>query len=414
SYPLRDSSVHIIAIGKAGLSMVKGAEEVLGDKVVGGIASVPFGSPQIESKVSFFPGAENNLPDRVASETAEKIENYISKLEKDDLVLFLISGGGSALLPAPIPGTSIEDKLNLTKALASNGTTIQELNTVRIALSRLKGGKLARLVKGKSISLIISDIVGDPIELIASGPTVPQESSKGRALEILERRCWSSVPKSVKEVLSTNPEIKEGKDPDVQNVIVLSNKFLVQSIVENFEEFRKKELPELKVKVEIRSTSFEGDATEAGRNFFDEISKEPSSSTLSIKIFAGETTVKFPSNLKNAKGGRNQELALAFLDRLVDGKLKSPPSFFSGILCVGTDGQDGPTDAAGAYCSDLDILGLSEDELKNLKCQTTSSLVSKKSYSFWNSFNSGKNHIKFGKTGHNLMDIYVVFQIRNE
>jgi len=91
-YPLQNSSIHVIAVGKAGVSMVKGVEEVLGEKIVGVIASVPFGSPHINSKINFFPGAENNLPDQMASETAKKIENYVSKLDKNDLVLFLISG----------------------------------------------------------------------------------------------------------------------------------------------------------------------------------------------------------------------------------------------------------------------------------------------------------------------------------
>jgi len=414
SYPLRNSSVHVIAVGKAGVSMVRGVEEVLGEKIVGGIASVPFGSPRISSKINFFPGAENNLPDQLASETAEKIEDYVSKLDKNDLVLFLISGGGSALLPAPIPGISLGDKLKLTKALASSGTTIQELNTVRIALSRLKGGKLARLVKGKSISLIISDIVGDPIEFIASGPTVPQESSKKKALEILKQRCWSMVPENVEEVLSKDSEIKEENIPDVQNIIVLSNKILVELLVEKIKEIQQEQFPELQLRCEVISTTFEGDATVAGRRFAEE-SFEESSPIWSIKIFAGETTVNFESPpSENSKGGRNQELALAFFDSLIDHRLKLSPTSFSGIMCIGTDGQDGPTDAAGAYCSNDDLIGLSEEELKALKKRTSSDLTSKTSYNFWNSFNSGKNHIKFGKTGHNLMDIYAVFSTKKE
>jgi len=283
---------------------------------------------------------------------------------------------------------------------------------VRIALSRLKGGKLARLVKGKSISLIISDIVGDPVEFIASGPTIPQESSKEKALGILKKRCWSVVPENVKEVLSKNSEIKEENIPDVQNVIVLSNKILVELLVKKIKEIQQEQFPELQLKCEITSTNFEGDATETGRRFAEESFKESSPIWL-VKIFAGETTVNFESPpSESSKGGRNQELALAFFDSLIDHQLKLPSSSFSGITCIGTDGQDGPTDAAGAYCSDDDLIGLSEQELKTLKKRTSSDLNSKTSYNFWNSFNSGKNHIKFGKTGHNLMDIYAVFSIK--
>uniref|UniRef100_A0AC34F288 Glycerate kinase n=1 Tax=Panagrolaimus sp. ES5 TaxID=591445 RepID=A0AC34F288_9BILA len=383
-YDLSNTQIHIIAFGKAAISMVLGAEKSLGNNVIaGGIASVPFGSslPQ-NSKIQFFPGAKDNLPDSDAEETTKKIEQYLQKLGNEEIVLFLISGGGSALLPAPIEGITLEEKLKVIKFLAPNGATIQELNTVRIALSRVKAGKLARLVKGKAISLIISDIIGDPIELIASGPTVePIKNQNESALSILQRfykknfdrifEVKDSIPKNVWEILEKQQQTEENTElPNVQNVIVASNSIFVTALVKHLR------TQNFEIKASIISTTFEGDATEAGKIFFQNALSAAKISNINswkCDIFAGETTVSFPSpSPPNAIGGRNQEMALSFLLELIKYQLENfdnPKNISFGIACLGTDGQDGPTDATGAFCSTSDIIKLSQADLNTLKSE---------------------------------------------
>uniref|UniRef100_A0AC35GGA2 Glycerate kinase n=1 Tax=Panagrolaimus sp. PS1159 TaxID=55785 RepID=A0AC35GGA2_9BILA len=411
-YDLSNTKIHIIAFGKAAISMVLGAEKGLGDSVIaGGIASVPFGSLlPTNSKIQFFPGAKNNLPDSDSEETTKKIEEYLQKLGSEEIVLFLISGGGSALLPAPIEGITLEEKLKVIKILATNGATIQELNTVRIALSRVKGGKLGRLIKGKAISLIISDIIGDPIELIASGPTVSSiENQKESAFSILQRFCNDKelIPKNVWKILEKQLTTENQVLSNIQNLIVASNSIFVKTVVNQLESETSNE-----IKASIISTKFEGDATESGKALFNKAlsaaAKLLKSNLWNIEIFAGETTVSFPSPLPtNANGGRNQEMALSFFHELIKYQIESfdnPENLSTGIACLGTDGQDGPTNATGAFCSSNDLQGLNLVDLKTLKSEVELHLSSKTSYNFWSNFNSSKNHVKLGKTGHNLMD----------
>ncbi|KAH7697191.1 MOFRL family protein, partial [Aphelenchoides avenae] len=197
-------NVHIVAIGKAAVGMVEGAEAALGGHVVDGIASVPVGSRIHDGlKTKLYAGAEHNLPDAAAAENARRIEKFLERVRAaDQIVLFLISGGGSALLPAPVPGISLEEKLDVIKLLAQNGADIKQLNIARIALSRLKGGKLARkAAPAKCISLIISDIVGDPIDLISSGPTVLSRTDRRSPLDVLrELNLTEKVPRKILDV----------------------------------------------------------------------------------------------------------------------------------------------------------------------------------------------------------------------
>uniref|UniRef100_A0A914PPW1 Glycerate kinase n=1 Tax=Panagrolaimus davidi TaxID=227884 RepID=A0A914PPW1_9BILA len=421
NYDLSNTKIHIIAFGKAAISMVFGAEKSLGDSVIaGGIASVPFGSLlPTNSKIQFFPGAKNNLPDSDSEETTKKIEEYLQKLGENEIVLFLISGGGSALLPAPIEGITLEEKLKVIKILATNGATIQELNTVRIALSRVKGGKLGKLVKGKAISLIISDIIGDPIELIASGPTVSSiENQKETAFSILQRFCSDKelIPRNVWKILEKQLTTENQVLSNIQNLIVASNSIFVKTLVNQLESETLNE-----IKASTISTQFEGGATESGKAFFNKAlsaAKLLKSDSWNIEIFAGETTVSFPSPPPiNANGGRNQEMALSFFLELIKHQIETFENLENvklGIACLGTDGQDGPTNATGAFCSTDDLQGLNLADLKSLKSEAELHLSSKTSYNFWSKFNSSMNHVKLGKTGHNLMDVYAIFYFKHQ
>uniref|UniRef100_A0A2K5Y1U3 Glycerate kinase n=1 Tax=Mandrillus leucophaeus TaxID=9568 RepID=A0A2K5Y1U3_MANLE len=179
------------------------------------------------SRVQVFEGAEDNLPDRDALRAALTIRQLAEGLTADDLLLVLISGGGSALLPAPIPPVTLEEKQTLTRLLAARGATIQELNTIRKALSQLKGGGLAQAAyPAQVVSLILSDVVGDPVEVIASGPTVASSHSVQDCLHILNRYgLRAALPRSVKTVLSRADSDPHGPHTcgHVLNVIIGSN-----------------------------------------------------------------------------------------------------------------------------------------------------------------------------------------------
>uniref|UniRef100_A0A7E4UVP2 Glycerate kinase n=1 Tax=Panagrellus redivivus TaxID=6233 RepID=A0A7E4UVP2_PANRE len=416
AYALKHAApIHVIAFGKAAASMIVGAEAALGDAIAGGIASVPIGTVTPKaSKIQYYPGAENNIPDAAAVSTTARIEEYLKALSADEIVLFLVSGGGSALLSAPIDGLSLEEKQDLIKALSSNGATIQELNIVRIALSRVKGGKLTRLVKGKGIALIISDIIDDPIELVASGPTVVSHVPEGKtletAVEIAERRLGDKLDSKIRKLLERGQKDVPASAPQIQNEIVASNGLFVTALVEQLRSI------DPSILATVRTTNYTGDATATATIFFkhavDEIRAAAHNDTPQwhLEIFAGETTVIFPESgaPKEAKGGRNQEMALAFLYHLIVAKQNEHFNGNVGLIAVGTDGQDGPTDAAGAFVSSVNVEGRETAELATLIKTVEDKLLTKDSYAFWNAFHGGQNHIRFGKTGHNLMDVYVI------
>uniref|UniRef100_A0A914DTQ8 Glycerate kinase n=1 Tax=Acrobeloides nanus TaxID=290746 RepID=A0A914DTQ8_9BILA len=408
--------------------MVVGAEEQLGRHVIRGIASVPVGtSIKQKLKTEFYEGAENNLPDYKAMETAEKIEKFLGEIvSPNDIVLFLISGGGSALLPAPVHGITLEEKLQVIRLMSTRGADIKQLNTVRIALSRLKGGQLGlKAAPAKAISLIMSDIIGDPLNLIASGPTVRCEESLENPIDILKQLdLLNEIPPYVLEYLKNqSPESLTDSKVEITNVVVGNNQFMLRTLADSFANSGIQSI--------VATEPVEGDATQVASKYVDFMlgaSKLSSSKTSiggldsefstvhspTIFIFGGETTVNFPRdiNLSVAKGGRNQEMVLAFLKKLLElykSEKKIPAAklhfaFFS----LGTDGQDGPTDATGALITSEDVPSSSE-EIDVVLHEVDSSLKSKNSYGYWSKFNDGANHVKIGKTGNNLMDVQLLY-----
>uniref|UniRef100_A0A8C3CYB1 Glycerate kinase n=1 Tax=Cairina moschata TaxID=8855 RepID=A0A8C3CYB1_CAIMO len=221
AFPVK-RNLYLVGFGKAVLGMAAAAEEILGDHLIRGIMLL-----KPHSRIQVIEGAKNNLPDPEALRGAGAIQELAQGLTADDLLLVLISGGGSALLPAPIPPILLEEKEKLTKMLASRGAAIQELNTVRKTLSLLKGGGLARLAyPAQVVSLILSDVIGDPLDIIASGPTAASSHSVQDCLQVLAKyNLLHSLPKSVETVLSSSPSKRAAPEgySHVCNVIIGSN-----------------------------------------------------------------------------------------------------------------------------------------------------------------------------------------------
>ncbi|NXK16296.1 GLCTK kinase, partial [Arenaria interpres] len=455
AFPVK-RDLYLVGFGKAVLGMAAAAEEILGDHLVRGIINVPLGIQESlqragmqemllkpHSKIQVIEGAKNNLPDPEALKGAVAIQELAEGLTADDLLLVLISGGGSALLPAPIPPILLKEKEKLTKMLASRGAAIQELNIVRKTLSLLKGGGLARLAyPAQVVSLILSDVIGDPLDIIASGPTVASSHSVQDCLQILTKyNLLHNLPKSVETVLSSSPTKPTAPEDysHVCNVIIGSNTLALDEA--------KRQAEDLGYVTLILSTAIcgevgrvatlycqlvqlvclslaslgEGPRGEEVRGNLLQLVAELEIPGLNLANFlqtlqglgperpvcilaGGETTVQLQGT---GKGGRNQELALRVglgLHRAQAMETGSPLGrceivFLSG----GTDGQDGPTEAAGAFCSPELVEAALREGL-----DVEAFLSNNDSYTFFSQFQGGHHLLVTGLTGTNVMDIQAI------
>jgi len=335
--------VRVVGMGKASAAMAGPLEEALGDRIDSGILVVKYGHARPLTRIRVRE-AGHPVPDEAGVQGTKELVRLLEGAEAGDLVLCLISGGGSALSPAPAEGITLEEKQEITQILLSSGATIHELNTVRKHLSRVKGGRLARLAHPAVVlSLILSDVVGDDLDTIASGPTVPDRGTFQDCLGIMKRKGILNVtPPAVLSLLEAGargeiPETPKAGDPvfkDVRNLIVGNNEMALRAAG--------KKARELGYEPLFPSGFQEGEAREVARalvslarNFRRE--GGPASHPLCI-ITGGETTVTVRGK---GKGGRNQEFALAAALEMAG---------LEGIVVLsgGTDGTDGPTDAAGA------------------------------------------------------------------
>jgi len=355
SYDLDEfDRVLVVGGGKAGAPMAAAVNRILGPRLTDGVVIVKhkhvLDDPMATGAITIVE-AGHPVPDEAGLQGAGQIADLLRSTTSRDLVLCLISGGGSALMTSPAPGISLADLQVLTQVLLSCGATINEINTIRKHISQLKGGQLAQLAAPSPvISLILSDVVGDPLEVIASGPTVPDPTTFGDAWSILERyRVVNDVPASISNHLSAGlkeiiPDTPKAGDPifdGVQNVIVGSNRLAAQAAAN--------EAQRLGFDTMLLSTFLEGEACEVAKviaglakGLVRGETMHPTDRTLSqpaCMVLGGETTVTLHGK---GKGGRNQEMALAAALSLANWK---------DILVVflATDGTDGPTDAAGAF-----------------------------------------------------------------
>ncbi len=343
AYHLARGHVFVVGFGKASAAMAQEVEEICGDKIARGAVSVKYGHVTPLKKIHLLE-AGHPLPDANSLRGAEKILDVLREASADDLVICLISGGGSALLELPVAGVSLDDLRVTTDALMRSGATINELNVVRKHLSQVKGGQLARRANGAHIvSLILSDVIGSPLDTIASGPTAPDPTTFADALGVIERRgVREELPASVVAHIERGARGEIDDTPDagdpifarVQNVIIADNEIACEAAMQAA---RARDFNTL-----LLTSFLQGEAREVAR-VFAAIAKEIAKSNLPVArpacvIAGGETTVTVRGK---GKGGRNQEFALAAALEIAG---------MPGVVALsgGTDGSDGPTDAAGA------------------------------------------------------------------
>ncbi len=372
--------------------MAQALEEILGEWLKGGILVVKEGHAIPLQKIKVLE-ADHPVPDSRSREAAAALLDWARGVGEGDLVFCLVSGGGSALLCAPPEGVNLEDVRKVTSLLLASGAEIKEMNTVRKHLSLIHGGRLARtLYPATVVNLVVSDVVGDVLDMVSSGPTLPDSSTYGGALEVVSRyRLERALPGTVYEYLKrgAGEEIEETpKEGDAcfQRV----HTFLLGSNMRALEAAKEKAI-ELGYNTLVLGSSLTGEAREVAR-IFASVTKECRRSGNPLKgpaclLAGGETTVTLSGS---GKGGRNQEFALASALEIegFDGVV---------ILSAGTDGNDGPTEAAGAV-----VNGTTCQRARELGMEARDFLVRNDSYTF---FSRLGDHIITGPTRTNVMDI---------
>jgi glycerate-2-kinase len=375
--------------------MAEALEQVLDKRIKNGLVNVPRGSKH-KTDVIKLHEASHPIPDEAGVEGTRHMLEMAEQAKEDGLIICLISGGGSSLMPLPRGKISIADKKEITNALLKCGATINEINTVRKHISGFKGGWLAKKAYPATIlNLILSDVVGDPLDFIASGPTVPDSTTFNDAIKVLEKyRLWSKAPVAIRKVLSDGdkgviPETPKADDKAFKKVfnVVVGNNRLASLTAQEY--LKSKGLNTL-----LLTATLEGEAKHVGV-MLASIAREISTSANPIPkpagiIAGGETTVIVTGK---GLGGRNQEIALAAAQKL---------NGMNGIVVasLSTDGIDGPTDAAGAIVDGKTLVRATKIGLTPEKY-----LAENDSYHF---FSKLGDLIFTGPTGTNVNDVSVI------
>jgi glycerate 2-kinase len=400
TYPLTDAyRVLLLGAGKAAPAMARGLVNVLGDRVKKGVLICKHLPPQEDDLLShgiICLQGNHPVPGIDSFKSAAQLADMLSKCDSSTLVFCLISGGGSALMSLPYNGVSLEDLQILTRLLLASGAEIGEMNALRKHLDQLKGGRLAQLAApARVISLILSDVVGSPLDVIASGPTTPDRSTFADALAVLKKYgLIDKTPESIIRVLNSGakgaiPETLKPGDAHlsrVQNLVVGENRTAGLAALDMAKNQG--------FKTEWLSDSLTGEARQAGLKLAEILRwhrlNQPLHQPLCL-VAGGETTVTLHGS---GLGGRNQEVALAAVEAL------------SGVgdaalVTLATDGEDGPTDAAGAV-----VTGESLKRAGSMGIDPNIALAQNDSYHF---FESLDDLVKIGPTGTNVNDINLLF-----
>ena len=383
----RHTRIFLLGAGKASGAMAAAAEEVAGDRVAGGFVVVKDGYGGHLRRVEIAE-AGHPVPDARGLAASGRLLEVARSAGEDDLVLFLVSGGGSALTPAPAPPITLAEKQEVTRLLLASGAAIGELNAVRKHLSVFKGGQLARAASPATVlTLALSDVIGDPFDVIASGPTAPDPTTFADALEVLARRGLSGrVPPSVARRLEAGRagEIRETPKPGdplfdrVTNVVVGNNALVTDAAAATARR--------LGYRTDLTTRELQGEARDVAREFVARARRLPPPACL---IAGGETTVTVRGP---GKGGRCQEFALA-------AALELEPTDRLTILAAGTDGTDGPTDATGAI---VDAGSIARGSAAGADARRA--LADNDAYRF---LRASDDLLVSGPTRTNLLDLYV-------
>jgi glycerate 2-kinase len=396
-YTSISDKINVIGFGKASCRMVRALEDSIGDLIADAVVITKYGhcdSSYKSKKINIFE-AGHPVPDKNGLRGTEAVMGLLKKSPEKRLTVCLISGGGSALLVSPYEGITLHEKQILTDVLLKAGVDIYGLNTVRKHISRVKGGRLAEIAyPAHMVSLILSDVIGDRLDVIASGPTSPDTTTYNDALQVLgEYRVRDKVPSSVVDVLERGrkgiiPETPKEESrifERIENIIIGSNKIALTAVQEEAE---KRGLT-----VEIMSSDLSGEAKDVGRQLAMKVREIKESNPVQRSlcfISGGETTVTVSGK---GVGGRNMELALSFAIEIegVDG---------ISLISAGTDGTDGPTDAAGAIVDGQTVI-----KARALGLDPETFLKNNDSYHFFKEIDA---LFVTGPTGTNVMDIQII------
>ncbi len=383
--------IFVVGAGKAGAPMARAAERVLGRRIAAGLVNVKYGHTARLRRIELNE-CGHPVPDAAGVAGAERIAALADSAGRADLVLCLISGGASALLPAPAPPVTLEEKQAVTRLLLACGANIHEINCIRKHISRIKGGQLARLAAPAAVeSLLLSDVIGDDLDVIGSGPTAPDASTFARAAAILEKYgIEARVPTAVRERITAGmrgeiPETPKPGDPlfrRVRNTVIGSNRLALDAAARRARALGYRTLV-LASGIEGETREIAGMHAAIAREIADR--GQPARPPACI-ITGGETTVTLRGE---GLGGRNQEFVLA----AAIGIAGLPRAV---VFSAGTDGSDGPTDAAGAV-ADGDTLARGPEARRFLDAND--------SYRY---FEALGDLIKTGPTNTNVMDVRIM------
>lgn len=387
--------IYVLGAGKASAAMAQALEKILGERIKSGWINVKYGHQLPLKKIEVHP-AGHPLPDEEGIKGTQKMIQLLQKTTEKDLVIFLISGGGSALLTSPVQGITLKDLQNLTQKLLDCGATIHEINALRKHISQVKGGKLAQLAYPSTlISLVLSDVIGDNLDTIASGPTVPDPSTFKHCLQVVDKyNIENHIPRSILLYLERGEKGEIKETPKENNPIFIKTQNLI--VGNNFQALKEatQKAGELGYKTLILSTFIQGETREIAK-MHAALAKEILSSGNPLPapaclLSGGETTVTVKGK---GLGGRNQEFVLSAAieiegwERVV-------------ILSGGTDGTDGPTEASGAITDGNTVV-----RAKKLGLDPLYYLQQNDSYHF---FKPLEDLLLTGPTFTNVMDLRLV------
>lgn len=369
--------VFLVAAGKAAWRMAKAAHESLGDRIVSGVVITKYGHAEGDIPGIVCHEGGHPVPDENGIRGTREALDLVTDLKADDTVVFLLSGGGSALFEQPL--IPLSELQKITEQLLAGGANIVEINTVRKRLSLVKGGRFAKAcAPARVFSVVLSDIIGDPLDMIASGPAYPDTSTCDDARKVAEKYALSLSVEARRLLSEETPK----ELSHVKTVVTGSVRELCAAAAKKAEE--------LGYRAEILTTEMDCEAREAGRLIGSVARSHANDGTKRAFIFGGETVVHVTGS---GKGGRNQELALA-----AAGKIAGLPNTV--VFSVGSDGTDGPTDAAGGI-----VDGTTAERLKEQGISVFDALKENDAYT---ALASVDGLVKTGATGTNVNDVAVL------